>query len=166
VRPKGLDKKSEPHGIIANFSGYLIDFNIFILLVCFLLRCLSEELSGLQKAIAQKALAHILSSHQEKAGIKMSETLTLDDHQAIREWAAARAGNPAFISTSDDSAPVLRIVFEPEYFADVERPLDAGGLEVVGWDDWFRVFDEEKLVMLVSKERPGKLDNYHQILKA
>jgi hypothetical protein len=96
----------------------------------------------------------------------MSETLTLDDHQAIREWVAARAGNPAFISTSDDSAPVLRIVFEPEYFADVERPLDAGGLEVVEWDDWFRVFDEEKLVMLVSKERPGKLDNYHQILKA
>lgn len=98
----------------------------------------------------------------------MSETLTLDDHQAIRDWAAARAGNPAFISTSaeDDTAPVLRIVFEPEYFADVERPLDAGGLEIVEWDDWFRVFDDEKLVMLVSKERPGTLDKYHQILKA
>lgn len=98
----------------------------------------------------------------------MSETLTLDNHQDIREWAAARNGSPAFISTSTDGSanPLLRIVFEPEFFADVDRPLDAGGLEVVEWDDWLRVFDEENLVMIVAKENAGKVDNYYQILKA
>lgn len=98
----------------------------------------------------------------------MSETLTLDNHQDIRDWSAARNGSPAFISSSadPDANPVLRIVFEPEFFADVDRPLDAGGLEIVEWDDWLRIFDEENLIMLVAKERPGKLDNYYQLLKA
>ncbi|KAB2658439.1 hypothetical protein F9K94_09695 [Brucella tritici] len=98
----------------------------------------------------------------------MSETITLDTHEAIRDWVAARNGNPAFVSTSidPDAAPVLRIVFEPEFVADVERPLDAGGLEVVEWEDWFRVFDREKLVMLVAHTKPGKLDNFYQILPA
>lgn len=98
----------------------------------------------------------------------MSETLILDNHQDIREWTAVRNGSPAFISTSTDEStnPVLRIVFEPEFFVDVDRPLDAGGLEIVEWDDWLRVFDEENLIMLVAKERPGTLDNSYQILKA
>lgn len=98
----------------------------------------------------------------------MSETITLDTHEAIRDWVAARNGNPAFISTSTnpDAAPVLRIVFEPEFVADVERPLDAGGLEIVEREDWFRVFDQEKLTMLVAHSKPGKLDNFYQILQA
>ena len=75
----------------------------------------------------------------------MSEMITLDTHEAIRDWVAARNGNPAFV-------------------ADVERPLDAGGLEIVEWDDWFRLFDREKLVMLVAHSKPGKLDFYYQIL--
>ncbi|WP_247880884.1 hypothetical protein [Brucella intermedia] len=98
--------------------------------------------------------------------LSMSEMVTLDTHEAIRDWVAARNGNPAFVSTSidPDAAPVLRIVFEPEFVADVERPLDAGGLEIVEWDDWFRLFDREKLVMLVAHSKPGKLDFYYQIL--
>lgn len=98
----------------------------------------------------------------------MSETITLDTREAIRDWAATRNGNPAFVTTSTDfnAAPVLRIVFEPEFVADVEQPLDAGGLEIVEWEDWFRVFDQEKLVMLVARSKPGKLDNFYQILKS
>lgn len=98
----------------------------------------------------------------------MPESLTLTDHQAIQDWASARNGSPAMVSTSAefDEVPVLRIVFEPEVYPDVDQPLDAGGLEVVEWDEWFRVFDEQQLVMLVEKEQPGRLDAYHQILKA
>ncbi|MBN9046785.1 MAG: hypothetical protein J0H18_14135 [Rhizobiales bacterium] len=98
----------------------------------------------------------------------MSETLTLTDHQAIRDWVSARGGSPALVTTSPDfdEPPVLRIVFEPEVYPDVDQPLDAGGLEVVDWDEWFRNFDAQKLVILVAREEPDKLDRYHQIMKA
>ncbi|MGN8023609.1 hypothetical protein ACTJJ7_23135 [Phyllobacterium sp. 22229] len=98
----------------------------------------------------------------------MSESITLTDHQAIRDWVSARAGSPAIIDTAPEpeGTPVLRIVFEPEFVADVDQPLDAGGLEVVEWDDWFRLFDAQNMVFLIAKDEPGKLDMYHQILKA
>lgn len=97
----------------------------------------------------------------------MSESITLTDHQAIRDWVSARAGSPAIVDTSPElgGTPVLRIVFEPEFVPDVDQPLDEGGLEVVEWDDWFRVFDAQNMVFLVAKDQPGKLDMYHQILK-
>lgn len=97
----------------------------------------------------------------------MSESITLTDHQAIRDWVSTRAGSPAIVNTSPDfnGEPVLRIVFDPEIVSDVDQPLDSGGLEVVEWDEWFRTFDKQNMVFLVAKDPPGKLDMYHQILK-
>lgn len=97
----------------------------------------------------------------------MSETITLTDHDAIRDWVAARGGAPAMVESSSgiDDDPVLRIVFEQQAYPDVDAPLDAGGLEVVEWDDWFGVFDRRKMVLIVPNEQPGKLTIDCQIVE-
>ena len=68
----------------------------------------------------------------------MAETVTLTDHEAIRGWAAARAGFPAIVDVSPESGtqPMLRIVLGQEAYADndrAERPVNAGGYELVEW---------------------------------
>ena len=98
----------------------------------------------------------------------MSETVTLTDHEAIRDWAAARAGFPAIVDVSPESGtqPLLRIVFGQQAYEDVdrpERPPNAGGFDLVEWDDWFKVFDEQNLVLIVAQERPGVRDSYYDI---
>ncbi|WP_315926239.1 hypothetical protein [Mesorhizobium sp. SP-1A] len=97
----------------------------------------------------------------------MAESITLTDHDAIRDWAAARGGAPAVVDTSlEAGTPMLRIVFGEQAYQDVDQPLDAGGLQVVEWDEWFRLFDAQKLVMVVEKDQPGRLNGYHQLVKA
>ena len=98
----------------------------------------------------------------------MSETVTLTDHEAIRDWAAARHGFPAIVDVSPESGtqPLLRIVFGQQAYEDVdrpERPPNAGGFDLVEWDDWFKVFDEQNLVLIVAQERPGVRDSYYDI---
>jgi predicted Zn-dependent protease len=48
----------------------------------------------------------------------MADTVTLTDHEAIRDWAAARAGSPAVVDVSPESGmqPMLRIVFGQQIF--------------------------------------------------
>lgn len=43
--------------------------------------------------------------------------------------------------------------------------LHAGGFELVGWDEWFRIFDDAGLALAVLPEKPGVLDNRHQFIK-
>lgn len=100
--------------------------------------------------------------------IAMAETVTLTDHEAIRDWVAARGGAPAMVDTSTpglDEPPMLRLVFEQQAYPDVDSPLDAGGLQVVEWDDWFKAFDEQGMVMIVANDPPGRLAIDYQIIK-
>jgi hypothetical protein len=101
----------------------------------------------------------------------MAETRTLTDHDAIRSWAAARIGAPAIIDVSPESGvqPHLAIVFDQAAYQDQdrpERPPNAGGYELVEWDEWFRIFDDAGLALTVSEERPGSLDSWHRIVQA
>lgn len=100
----------------------------------------------------------------------MAETITLTEHEAIRDWAAGRSGFPAVVDVSAQSGtqPLLRIVFGQQAYQDVdraERPPNAGGFELVEWDEWFKLFDEQKLALVVGKERPGVHESSHQIVK-
>ena len=65
------------------------------------------------------------------------------DHDEIRTWVEARGGTPAHVRHSSDRAPgrgILRIDFPG---------LDAEeSLETLGWDEWFRAFDEHRLAFL------------------
>lgn len=100
----------------------------------------------------------------------MAETITLTDHQTIRDWAAARAGAPAIVDVSPEAGtqPMLRIVFGQHAYEDTdrpERPANAGGYELVEWDEWFRVFDEARLAMVVAADRPGQREEFHEFVR-
>lgn len=100
----------------------------------------------------------------------MADTITLTDHEAIRDWAAARSGFPAIIDVSPASGtqPMLRLVFDQHAYQDVdqpERPVNAGGLELVEWDEWFKVFEEGELALVVEEEVPGRRDSFHEFVR-
>lgn len=67
----------------------------------------------------------------------MSKATTTTDHSVIRKWAEDRDGHPAKVSTSGDGG-ILRIDF-----GEAEEQL-----EEIGWDEFFRIFDENNLAFL------------------
>jgi hypothetical protein len=100
----------------------------------------------------------------------MVDTVTLKSHDQIRDWAAARMGFPAIVDVSPQSGvqPMLRLVFNQQAYLDVdrpERPQNAGGYELVEWDEWFRLFDEHELELVVAREEPGRRENFHEIVR-
>jgi hypothetical protein len=100
----------------------------------------------------------------------MANTITLTDHEQIRDWAAARMGSPAVVDISPASGtqPLLRLVFDQHAYQDVdqpERPMNAGGYELVEWDDWFKLFDEAELALVVSEDVAGQRDSFHQLIR-
>ncbi|MBX3579206.1 MAG: hypothetical protein KF723_18555 [Rhizobiaceae bacterium] len=100
----------------------------------------------------------------------MAETVTLTEHEAIRDWAAARMGTPAIVDVSPASGtqPMLRIVFDQAAYQDqdrAERPPNAGGIELVEWDDWFKEFDRQELALVVAKDVPGRRESFHEIVR-
>jgi hypothetical protein len=100
----------------------------------------------------------------------MADTITLTDHEAIRDWAAARMGFPAVVDTSAESGtqPLLRLVFDQQAYEDndrPERPQNAGGYDLVEWDEWFKLFDEHELALVVARDVPGRRENFHEIVR-
>jgi hypothetical protein len=67
----------------------------------------------------------------------MSEAKLTTDHEAIRSWVEKRGGHPARVSTGGPGG-ILRI----DFGAPEER------LEPISWDDFFQIFDENKLAFL------------------
>jgi hypothetical protein len=62
------------------------------------------------------------------------------DHEQIRRWVEERGGIPTVV----DGTELLRIDF-------VKGPRSGGRdprLREIGWDDWFRIFDQQDLVFL------------------
>ncbi|MEO3384647.1 hypothetical protein [Mesorhizobium sp. CAU 1741] len=97
-------------------------------------------------------------------------SITLTDHQAVRDWAAARMGAPAIvdISPAGGTQPMLRLVFDQAAYQDqdrAERPQNAGGVELVEWDEWFAVFDEASLALVVNEDVPGVRENHYELVR-
>jgi len=100
----------------------------------------------------------------------MAETVMLTKHEDIRDWAAARAGFPAIVDVSVEAGtqPMLRLVFDQRAYQDQdqpERPVNAGGYELVEWDDWFKQFDAAELALVVGPDVPGQRDSSHQLVR-
>jgi hypothetical protein len=71
----------------------------------------------------------------------MSDSEQTTDHETIKQWAEKRDGHPAVIRTKGEGG-VLRIDFgEPE-----------DGLEQISWDEFFKIFDENKLSFLYQEK--------------
>lgn len=100
----------------------------------------------------------------------MASTRTLTDREEIRDWAAARMGSPAISEASpsvggDD--PILSLVFDQASYQDQDRAdaaIALGGREIVEWDEWFKIFNEKELALVVREEEPGRKDSFHEIV--
>lgn len=79
------------------------------------------------------------------------ETFATRSHEVIKRWANERDATPATVPGTEhgDHLGVLRLQF-PGY----------GGkdLQSVSWEEWFKTFDDRKLVFLYQE----KLSNGHQ----
>lgn len=83
----------------------------------------------------------------------------LTDHEQIRKWAEARNAQPACVKGTDneDGSCLLRLDF-PGYSGE-------GSLETIEWDQWFRVFDQRKLALVVEdKMADGKPGNFNKLV--
>ena len=97
-------------------------------------------------------------------------TITLTDREEIRNWAAARSGHPAIVDVSPEpgTQPALRIVFGQQAYQDQdqpERPPNAGGYELVEWDEWFDLFERQELAMVVNEDQPGRREGFHEFVR-
>ncbi|MCT8988725.1 hypothetical protein NYR54_00230 [Chelativorans sp. SCAU2101] len=99
----------------------------------------------------------------------MANTKTLVDHDAIRDWAAARAGQPALSQPAlgmGQAEPVLCFAFGQHAYLDTDEGADQiGGLEIIEWDDWFRIFDERQLALVVEEDVPGRREDFHELVR-
>jgi hypothetical protein len=88
----------------------------------------------------------------------MSESHTTTDHDIIRRWADDRHGRPAKVKATEENghAGILRIDFAPK----------DEGLDTIGWDEFFRKFDESELAFLYQdRTKDGKLSRLHKFVR-
>ncbi|HVY80579.1 MAG TPA: hypothetical protein VG994_06320 [Steroidobacteraceae bacterium] len=92
--------------------------------------------------MAHRAAGHVLTNHDE-----------------IRKWAEARKAQPACVKGTENSegSCLLRLDF-PGYSGE-------GSLEAIPWDQWFRVFDNRNLALIVEdKTADGKPSNFNKLV--
>ncbi|NPV23524.1 hypothetical protein [Bradyrhizobium aeschynomenes] len=89
----------------------------------------------------------------------MSESATTTDHDEIRKWAEERDGRPSTVASTEEEnghAGILRIDFGPK-----EKALDE-----IGWDEFFRKFDESELAFLYQdRTKDGKISRFHKFVR-
>src|SRR4051794_7720358 len=95
-------------------------------------------------------------SRQGKRPMSDSETTT--DHKIIKKWAEERDGRPATVRATEEDghAGILRIDFGPK----------EAQLEEIGWDEFFRKFDDSGLAFLhQDRTKDGKLSRFHKFVR-
>ncbi len=83
----------------------------------------------------------------------------LIDHDQIREWSEARNATPACVKGTEreGSRCLLRLDF-PGYSGEQS-------LQAIGWDQWFRVFEEKDLALLVEdRMADGRPSNFNKLV--
>ena len=85
----------------------------------------------------------------------MSTSDTTTDHDTIRNWVEARDGHPARVKGRGPGG-ILRVDFgEPE-----------DSLEKISWDEFFQIFDENKLEFLYQDETSaGKTSRFNKFIE-
>ncbi|RST31875.1 hypothetical protein HMF7854_14280 [Sphingomonas ginkgonis] len=74
----------------------------------------------------------------------MSSAKPTTNHDEIRKWAESHGGKPARVASTakGGTGGVLRINFDEPGGDDDDR------LEEIGWDEWFKTFDDSDLALL------------------
>jgi hypothetical protein len=82
-----------------------------------------------------------------------SETTT--DHDRIREWTEARGGRPSVVRTKGEHGGVLRLDFGAK----------EENFEETTWDEWFEVFEESNLAMILQEQTAdGKESRFNKLI--
>lgn len=84
----------------------------------------------------------------------MSQSHQTTDHKTIRSWIEKRGGHPSRVKGAKEGG-LLRI--------DFGTPED--NLEQIEWDDFFSIFDENKLAFLYQDEtKDGKTSRFNKFV--
>ena len=99
----------------------------------------------------------------------MADTRILTDHQEIRDWVEARAGQPALSDPAlgmGQAEPILRLAFGQHAYQDTDQGWDEiGNVEIIEWDEWFRIFEERELALVVAEDVPGRREEFHEFVR-
>ena len=87
----------------------------------------------------------------------MSEAITTINHEEIRSWVTERGGTPARVKGTGAEGGLLRIDYPGFSGEDT--------LEEITWEEFFRVFDENKLAFLYQdKLESGELSRFSKLI--
>ncbi|MGE5596144.1 MAG: hypothetical protein ACM3S1_08935 [Hyphomicrobiales bacterium] len=106
----------------------------------------------LSKSTQRAKWIHSGAEHADRKG----QTLATRSHEVIQMWADARHAKPATVESTrrDDRPGVLRFDFPGG---------DSGRLKAIGWDQWFKTFDQRNLIFLYQETlRNGNDSNFYR----
>ncbi len=87
----------------------------------------------------------------------MSEARTTTNHEEIRSWVTERGGAPARVKGTSGEGGLLRIDYPGFSGEDT--------LETITWEEFFRVFDENKLAFLYQdKLESGEVSRFSKLI--
>lgn len=88
----------------------------------------------------------------------MTTSTTTTDHGTIKKWVEARRGHPSRVKQDDadeKGGGILRI--------DFGKPEE--NLEKISWDQFFEIFDDNKLAFLYQDETAdGELSRFNKLI--
>ncbi|MCY0988710.1 hypothetical protein OV203_16365 [Nannocystis sp. ILAH1] len=112
-----------------------------------------NEGEGLSNSTQRAKWIHSIDEHEDRPG----QTLATRNHDVICRWAEERRANPATMSSTEHGgrAGVLRFDF-PGFGGE--------NLEEIEWDEWFKPFDERRLVFLYQEHKAsGEPSNFFRL---
>ena len=86
------------------------------------------------------------------------ESKTTTDHEEIRNWVEERDGHPAIVKGTEKGGSALLRVDYPGFSGEDK-------LEEITWDEFFEIFDENKLAFLYQeKTEDGGLSRFSKFV--
>jgi hypothetical protein len=78
----------------------------------------------------------------------MSRSTKCTDHKTIERWAEEHDISPARVSSTSDNGEggILRLM-KPHL-----KHSNSDGLEKISWQEWFAIFDEHQLALVIDPE--------------
>lgn len=73
------------------------------------------------------------------------ESKTTTNHEEIQKWVEERGGRPAIVKRTEKGGSALLRIDYPGYSGE-------DTLEEIEWDEFFEIFDENKLAFLYQEE--------------
>jgi hypothetical protein len=89
----------------------------------------------------------------------MASSKTTTKLEEIKEWAEERDGKPSKVKTGNEKkgGGIIRINF-PGYSGE-------DSLEEISWDEWYKIFNQEKLAFLYQDETSdGKESRFFKLV--